>query len=159
MTTNTITAQDGKATTIKRTFSRETSVSIEIKSDTAIIWTLLTNVSDFPRWNSTIISIEGEIKEGEKIRLKVKLDPKRTFKIKVKKMNPEISMLWGDGNGSRAFTLSKNPSGYITFKMHEKMGGLMFPFYADQIPSFDETFERFAADLKKEAELIYNTKN
>jgi hypothetical protein len=42
--------------------------------------------------------------------------------------------------------------------MTEKIGGLMFPMYAKYIPSFDESFEQFAADLKKEAEIINQTK-
>ena len=42
--------------------------------------------------------------------------------------------------------------------MVEKIGGLMFPLFASQIPSFDESFEQFTADLKKEAEMIFNTK-
>lgn len=32
--------------------------------------------------------------------------------------------------------------------------GLMFPMYARYIPSFDASFDAFAADLKKEAEAI-----
>ncbi|WP_158267615.1 hypothetical protein [Adhaeribacter arboris] len=35
-------APDGKATTIKNTFSRETSVSLEMKAVPAVIWALLT---------------------------------------------------------------------------------------------------------------------
>ncbi len=152
-------AQDGKATTIKKTFSRATSVSINIKADASIIWALLTNAEDFPRWNSTITSIEGNIKEGEKIKLKVKLDEKRTFKIKIKEMNPEKSMVWGDSQGKRTFTLDKQNDGSVQFTMHEKMGGLMFPLYAKLIPPFDEAFETYAADLKREAETIQLTKN
>lgn len=43
--------------------------------------------------------------------------------------------------------------------MTEKIGGLLFPMYAKYILSFDKSFEQFAADLKKEAEIIHNTKN
>jgi hypothetical protein len=38
--------------------------------------------------------------------------------------------------------------------MREKIGGPLFPLFAGAIPSFDESFERFTADLKKEAEAI-----
>ena len=152
-------AQDGKASTIKKTFSRQTSVSIDIKADAAIIWALLTNASDFARWNSTIISIEGNIEKGQKIKLKSTLAPKRTFKMKVRELEVEKRMVWGDGKGERLFTTTKNQSGGLTFSMTEKMGGLMFPMYSKHIPPFDESFEQFAADLKKEAELIQNTKN
>ena len=42
--------------------------------------------------------------------------------------------------------------------MTEKIGGLMFPMYAKMIPSFDQSFEQFASDLKKESETIMNAK-
>ena len=158
MTTTTFMAQDGKARTVKKTFNRETSVSIKIDSDAAIVWTLLTNAADFPRWNSTVTYLEGDIQEGEKIRLKSYLDDKRIFKIKVREVEPEKRMVWGDGKGKRVFTLTKNNEGTITFGMTEKIGGLMFPLYAKHIPDFNESFEQFATDLKKEAELIANTK-
>ena len=82
--TTTTKAQNGKATTVRTTFSRQTSVSIDIKADAAIVWALLTKASDYPRWNSTVTSIEGTIAPGEKIKLKSILDAKRTFKLKVK---------------------------------------------------------------------------
>ena len=151
-------AQSGKASTIKKTFSRETAVKIDIQADAPIIWTLLTHAADYPRWNTTITSLEGEIKLGEKIRLKSTLDEKRVFKLKVKEYEPEKRLVWGDGKGSRVYSLKPLDGGGIQFQMTEKIGGLMFPLYAKYIPSFDESFEQFAADLKKEAEAIQQAK-
>jgi hypothetical protein len=42
--------------------------------------------------------------------------------------------------------------------MTEKIGGPLFPLFAGYIPPFDESFERFAADLKKESEAIQRSK-
>jgi hypothetical protein len=42
--------------------------------------------------------------------------------------------------------------------MTEKIGGFMFPMYAKMIPPFDESFDQFANDLKKESEIIMNSK-
>lgn len=155
MTTTSVMAQ--KANTIKRTFNRETTVSINIDAGASIVWTLLTNASDFPRWNSTVVSLNGEIKLGGKIKLKSTLDEKRTFKLKIKDFEPEKRMVWGDGKGNRIYTITKNGNG-VNFSMTEKIGGLMFPMYAKYIPPFDESFDQFAADLKKEAETISKTK-
>lgn len=155
--TNTAIAQNGKAKTVRKTFSRETSVSTEIKADPAIIWALLTKAADYPRWNSTVTSIEGNIAAGETIRLKSTLDKKRTFKLKVKEFEPNKRLVWGDKQGKRIYTLSSS-NGITTFTMDEKIGGVMFPMYAGMIPSFDQSFEQFAADLKKEAETIMQTK-
>jgi len=156
-TTSSVTPR-GKACTIKKTFSRETSVSIDIRADQSIIWTLLTRASDFPRWNSTIISIDGTIDLGEKINLKSTLDPKRIFKLKVKEFHPENKLVWGDAMGSRMYTLQKKENGSVRFFMTEKIGGPLFPLFARMIPSFDQSFTQFAAELKKEAEIIMNLK-
>lgn len=159
MTTISSMAQDGKASTVKKTFSRATQVSILIKADPAIVWALLTNAEDFPRWNSTVTSLEGNIQLGEKIRLRSTLDEKRTFKLKVKELVPEKKMVWGDGKGKRTFTLNQHSDNQLRFTMYEKMGGLMFPLYAKYIPPFDEAFEQFAVDLKREAETIQAAAN
>jgi hypothetical protein len=36
--------------------------------------------------------------------------------------------------------------------MTEKIGGPLFPLFAKMIPPFDDSFEKFASDLKQEAE-------
>jgi uncharacterized protein YndB with AHSA1/START domain len=146
------------ATTVKTTFSRTTSVSIDINASPAIIWALLTNASDYPRWNKTIVSIEGKIASGEKIALKSILDPKRTFKLKVSEFSPNTRLVWGDAMGKRVYTLKQNPNGSVNFSMNEKIGGPLFPLFAKMIPPFDESFETFANCLKKEAEIIMNSK-
>ena len=149
---------EGKATTTKTTFSRETSVSTTISADPAIVWALLTRASDYPRWNSTVTSLKGEIKEGATLELKSTLDEKRTFKLKVKEFVPEKRLVWGDAQGSRVYTIDKGTEGVVHFSMTEKIGGPIFPLFANMIPSFDESFEKFAADLKKEAETIQRSK-
>ena len=165
MATTTISqAQDGKAETEKKTFSRTTSVSINIKADKSIIWTLMTQAHDIPRWNSTIISLEGKIEKGEKIKLKSTVDSSRTFSLKVVSFTEEKEMVWSDGfapffKGVRTYTLTKNENGSCTFTMHEKLKGITFPMAASSIPSFDESFEQFAKDLKIESEKIQNTKD
>ncbi|GJM28274.1 MAG: hypothetical protein DHS20C17_09090 [Cyclobacteriaceae bacterium] len=157
MTSLSASAQNGKATTGKKTFSRTTTISQYIDAGPSIVWALLTNASDFSRWNSTVVSIEGEIQEGEKIRLRSTLDPNRTFKLKIKEIIPNQKLVWGDALGKRTFILEKKGDQTL-FKMSERIGGLMFPIFANKIPSFDESFEKFTADLKKEAETIARSK-
>jgi uncharacterized protein YndB with AHSA1/START domain len=149
---------NGKAVTTKKTFSRETAVSIDIQADRSIIWVLLTNASDFPRWNSTVISIEGTIAQGEKIKLKAKLDPKREFKLKVKEFEADNRLVWGDAMGNSVYTLKPIGNNLTNFSMTEKIGGPLFPLFAKMIPPFDQAFEQYAKDLKNEAETISKTK-
>ena len=150
---------DGKATTTRTTFSRETSVSTTIHADPSIVWALLTNSADIPRWNSTVTSIKGEIKEGETIELKSTLDEKRTFKLKVKEFLPNQRLVWGDAQGNRVYTIDRGSGKSVRFTMSETIGGPLFPLFAKYIPPFDESFERYASDLKKEAEAIQNSKS
>jgi uncharacterized protein YndB with AHSA1/START domain len=145
MATTITNAQTQKASTNRKMFSRATTVSTTIKADAAVIWALLTNASDFRRWNSTIVSIEGNIAPKEKIQLKSTLDPKRTFKLKVKTFEPEKQLAWGDAMGTRTYTLTSLGEGLVRFDMTEKIGGPLFPLFAKMIPSFDASFYQFAA--------------
>jgi len=149
----------GKAVTTKTMFSRETAVHLPIQADPTILWSLLTNTADYPRWNSTIISLEGDIRPGGTLKLKSTLDEKRTFNLKVKEVEPERRLVWGDNQGSRVYTLSPGEGNTVIFTMREKIGGLFFPLFARFIPPFDESFEQFATDLKQEAEAIQNETN
>jgi uncharacterized protein YndB with AHSA1/START domain len=149
---------NSKAVTIKKTFSRETAISIDIQADKSIIWALLTNAADYPRWNSTIISIDGTITKGGKIQLKSTLDPKRVFKLSVKEFEADNKLVWGDAMGKRIYTLKSIGNRLTNFSMNEKIGGPIFPLFAKMIPPFDKSFEQFASDLKKEAETISNTR-
>lgn len=149
---------NGKAVTLKKTFSRETTVSIDIEADKSILWALLTNAADFPRWNSTVISIDGEIKQGGKIQLKSTLDPKRVFKLAIKEFEPDHRLAWGDAMGKRVYTLKTIGQNLTQFTMTEKIGGPIFPLFAKMIPPFDQAFEQYAKDLKREAESISKTK-
>ena len=143
-----------KANTIRKTFSRETSVSVDIQADAKTIWNLLTNAENYPKWNSTVISIDGKIALGEKIQLKSYLDPKRVFKLTVKELEPEKKLVWGDAMGKREYTLTQSYTGQTNFSMTEKIGGPLFPLFAKMIPPFDESFDKFAHDLKTESERL-----
>lgn len=149
---------NGKALTIKKIFSRETAVSIDIQAEKKTIWALITNAPDYARWNSTVISIEGNITGGAKIQMRSALDPKRVFKLTVKEFEVESRLVWGDAMGKRVFELRSMGNGVTNFSMTEKIGGPLFPLFAGMIPPFDRSFEQFAGDLKKEAEASHNNR-
>jgi len=144
-------AQNGKATTTKKTFNRTTTITQIIQAPPAVVWAILTNANDFSRWNSTIVSLDGEIADGGKIALQSTLDTTRTFKLKVKEFVPDQKLVWGDAMGKRTYLL-RSRGDATQISMTEKIGGPMFPLFANQIPDFDASFEEFMADLKQEAE-------
>ncbi|UXM90775.1 SRPBCC domain-containing protein [Paenarthrobacter sp. JL.01a] len=143
---------DGIATTTSKTFSRETRVATVIDASPSKVWGLLTDAKNYPNWNSTVVSIDGDIAPGSKITLVSTLDPSRTFKLKVKEFQAPTKLAWGDALGTRTYTITETNDGRSRFEMAEKIGGPVFPLFASKIPSFDGSFTRFAADLKAAAE-------
>ena len=138
------------------TFEMQTSVSANIKAPTDRIMGLLTDSKNFTKWNSTVISVDGDIKKGETIRLVSKLDPKRTFKLKVAEQTP-TTLIWKDGfapmfSGVRTFTLQTKSDGSTDFTMTEVFKGIMLPMIKGSLPDFKENFEQYAADLKNASE-------
>ena len=138
------------------TFEMQTSVATNIKAPADRIMGLLTDSKNFTKWNSTVVSVDGDIKKGETIRLVSKLDPKRTFKLKVAEQTP-TTLIWKDGfapmfTGVRTFELQAKPDGSTDFTMTEVFKGIMLPMIKGSLPDFKENFEQYAADLKNASE-------
>lgn len=149
-------AINGRANKTKSAFRMEYSAGINIKAKPDRVWALMTNAADFPRWNSTVKSIEGRIALGQTIKLIASIAPTRTFNLKVIEFVPEKRMVWSDGNamfkGVRTYTLSPKADSSTDFTMSEVYTGLMLPMIAGSLPDFRPAFEQYVADLKREAE-------
>jgi len=131
-------------------------VALDIHAAPSTIWSLLTDAKGFPRWNSTVTSVEGQIREGERLRLHVP-GTDRTFTPRVSDVVPDKRMTWTGGfspvfKGVRTFELRPCDDGSTQFAMEERFSGLMLPFVKGSMPDFGPVFERYANDLKHEAE-------
>ena len=149
---------NGRADKTKSAFRMEYSIGINIKAKPDKIWAIMTNAADFPRWNSTVKSMEGRIGLGETVKLVATIAPTRSFNLKVNEFVPEKRMVWGDEKtnpmfkGIRTYTLTSKSDGSTDFTMSEVYTGLMLPMIAGSLPDFIPTFEQYASDLKREAE-------
>lgn len=149
---------NGRADKTKSAFRMDYTVGINIKAKPDKIWAIMTNAADFPRWNSTVKSMEGRIGLGETVKLVATIAPTRPFNLKVNEFVPEKRMVWGDKKtnpmfkGVRAYTLTPKSDGSTDFTMSEIYTGLMLPMIAGSLPDFRPTFEQYASDLKREAE-------
>lgn len=131
-------------------------VEVNIGAEAQVVWKLLTDAQGFPRWNSTISSIEGQIREGERLRVRAP-GTKRIFTPKVSGVVPNERMTWSDGSspmfkGVRTFSLSPGSNGSTDFAMEERFSGLIFALVKGSLPDFRPIFEAYASDLKREAE-------
>jgi hypothetical protein len=152
MTTTTI-----NTTKTESTFRMEYAVQVEIAAAPAAIWAKLTNATEFPKWNSTVTSIEGDIALGNKLKLKVPVAADRVFTPSVTTFEADRQMVWADGfapmfRGERTFTLLPQDNGTTLFVMAEVFSGLMLPMIKGSLPDFRPVFDRYAADLKAAAE-------
>jgi hypothetical protein len=146
-----------KITQSRSVFSMACRVELDIQATAAALWNLLTDAKGFPRWNSTITRVEGEIREGERLRLHVP-GTDRTFTPRVSGVVPDERMTWTGGfspvfKGVRTFELTPRADGSTDFVMEERFSGLMLPLVRGSMPDFGPVFERYANDLKREAEL------
>ena len=101
-------------------------------------------------------SIEGQIREGEKLVLRVP-GTDRAFTPKVSGVVSNERMTWTGGfapmfKGVRTFELRPRNDGSTDFAMEERFSGLMLPLLKWSLPDFGPAFERYASDLKHEAE-------
>lgn len=133
-------------------------VAVQILATTDIVWSLLTDAKGFPRWNSTVTGIEGEIREGARLRLHVP-GTSRTFTPEVSGVVAERAMIWSDGiagifRGVRTFELRPRDDTSTDFIMEEHFSGIVFALTRRMLPDFRPIFEAYAGDLQREAERI-----
>lgn len=147
---------EARATQTLSTFQMVVCVNVRILASAPRIWSLLTDAGGFPRWNSTVTSIDGQIREGQHLRIRVP-GTERTFTPKVSDVVANQQMTWAGGfaplfRGVRLFQLVEGNDGATDFRMQESFSGLMIPFIRRSLPDFRPIFARYANDLKREAE-------
>ena len=145
-----------QVTLIRQVFSLVCRVEVNIRATAPAIWHILSDAKDFPRWNSTITRIDGDIRDGERLRLHVP-GTDRTFTPRVMGLVPNQRMTWTGGlapifSGVRTFVLRPRADGSTDFSMDERFSGVMLPLIARFLPDFGPVFASFASDLKREAE-------
>jgi len=143
-------------TQARRVFSIACRVEINVHAPADRIWMLLTDAKGFPRWNSTVADIQGEIRDGAALRVRAP-GTNRVFTPTVSGFVPNQRMTWTGGvspifKGVRTFELHARGDDSIDFAMAERFSGLLLPFVRASLPDFGPIFARYAADLKREAE-------
>jgi hypothetical protein len=136
----------------------ECAVEVTIRAPATVVWAILTDAAGFPHWNSTVTKIEGEIREGGRLRLHVP-GTTRTFTPTVTGIVPNERMTWTGGlaplfKGVRTFILTPRDSASTDFAMTERFSGLILPLAQRSLPDFGPVFRTYANDLKQQAERV-----
>jgi hypothetical protein len=134
------------------------AAAITVRARIETVWALLTDAAGYPRWNSTVVKIDGRIAADGTITVYAKSAPGRAFPLKIAEFTPMRRMVWTGGmplglfTGTRNFVLTPTASGDVDFAMDETYRGVLAPLITRSIPDLQPAFDTFAADLKRCAE-------
>ena len=137
-------------------FSVACRVDLNLRAPAKRVWALLTDAAGFPQWNSTVTRIEGEIREGARLRVHVP-GTDRIFVPRISGVVENRRMTWTGGfspvfKGVRTFELRSRDDGSTDFTMAERFFGLMIPLVKRSLPDFGPIFASYAEDLRRAAE-------
>ncbi|MEJ7678029.1 MAG: SRPBCC domain-containing protein [Segetibacter sp.] len=119
-------------------------MATEIKTEIIInaapekVWAILTNFDNYPNWNPFIRSIQGEVKVGNKIIIKIEPPGAKgmTFNPKVLTFETNKELKWlgpllftGVFDGEHKFELIDNRNSTTTFIQSEKFKGVLVPIF------------------------------
>lgn len=136
---------------------RSYEVTRTISAPAQLVWALLVDVKRHRKWNSSLVSIDGEMTDGGTVRLVSKVNPKREFSIAVSDVRAPHRMVWSDGmplglfRGVRKFELADR-DGCTDFSMREVFSGPLAGPITRMIPDMTESFAEFADGLQAAAE-------
>lgn len=120
------------------------------------VWQALADAEHQRRWNSTLIELQGTIREGERLMLRSTVDPGRTFRLTVERLQANSEMVWSGGprgvfHGRRSFTLLAIEGG-CQLEVSESFRGFAVPIAARFLPDFEPSFRALWNDLRLEVE-------
>jgi hypothetical protein len=129
-----------------------------IEADPPTVWRILVDGDRYTSWDSGVVSLDGKIALGERLKVVSEVNPGRAFPVRVTELDPEHSMRWTGGmplglfKGERTFTLTASGAGPTQFSVREEYTGPLLGLIWRTIPDLGPSFEKFARGLKERAE-------
>jgi hypothetical protein len=130
---------------------------IEIAAPTKTVWAILADNNRYPQWNPYHVSVQGVMKEGEKLNVTlhkpngevVHIDPH------VIRIIPLQELTWGGGikgifHGEHTFLLEEIRPGHTKLVQKESFTGFAIPFAS--LESIEEGYSLMNQALKERAE-------
>ncbi|MBU2995316.1 SRPBCC domain-containing protein [Cellulophaga baltica] len=137
--------------------AKQINTSITINASKEKIWKTLTEFEKYPEWNSFIKAVNGEVKVGNQIQVKLQ---GMIFKpiVLTFKENTELKWLghlWFKGlfDGEHKFKLTDNGNGTTNFEQSETFSGILVKLVTKNLDKETKNgFEQMNRELKLRAE-------
>ena len=121
---------------------KEISTKIVINASIDKVWSVFTNFKDYSKWNPFIISIEGQVVLGK--RIKTIISPpdskKMVFKPRILFYKEKKELQWlghfifpGLFDGRHVFSFTENGDDSVTFIQKEMFKGILVPLFSKMI--------------------------
>jgi hypothetical protein len=140
---------------------RTVETGIDIAAPRWRVWQVLTDVERYPAWNPFITSVDGALREGSKLQVRIEPPGRRavTFEPTVVALAQERELRWrgrllvpGLFDGEHAFRLEEQAGG-CRFHQTERFSGVLVPvFGAGLLEATRQGFEAMNVALKARAE-------
>ncbi|OBQ56713.1 SRPBCC domain-containing protein [Tamlana sp. s12] len=137
--------------------AKQINTSITINATKEKIWSILTDFENYPKWNSFIRSVSGDVKVGNQIVIKLQ---GMTFKPTVLVLNENSELKWlghlwfkGLFDGEHKFILTDNGNGTTNFEQSEQFSGILVKLFSKSLDKDTKSgFEKMNMELKELAE-------
>lgn len=139
---------------------------IDIEAKPEEIWNILLDFDSWKEWNPFIPMVEGNLKVGEYLRIKVTPPDMKPmiFKPEVFEVIPNEKILWGGSflkilyRGDHSFILEPLTDGKTRFRQIERFIGPIVIFMSGMIKKTELGYQQMNLALKKEVENKKNLK-
>jgi hypothetical protein len=141
--------------------TRHISHSIEIDASPARVWAILTDTQSFPSWNPFIIKLDGELREGARLNVRIQSPGGRatTFHPTVLVAQAETELRWlgrvlvpGVFDGEHSFRLEAISAGRTRFTQSERFSGILVAPLGRTIARAEVGFTQMNESLKARSE-------
>ena len=120
----------------------EINTDVVIEANPEKVWKVLTNFDNYPNWNPFIKSINGDVKVGNTIIIRIEPPQSKgmTFKPKVLTYDANKELSWlghllfsGLFDGEHKFEIVDNKNGTTTFRQSEKFSGILISLFKNEL--------------------------
>ena len=132
--------------------------SLHIRAASQQVWAVLTDVENWPRWDSGVTRVDGKLAVGQRLTITVAANPKRPFPVKVTELAAPHQMTFSAGiplavfTGTRSFTITPMGASECQLTLREEYSGMLAKRIYAKAPGINPAFMKFVQGLARQSE-------